>query len=217
MNMHHLPRASPSTSLSFMSRSAYSAKPQQSLSVAVPLFRRRSPPRTNAFHTVCAETSTNTFANNEAVQPAPPKKLAPGSIPKPVPVRHSSAFAAGQSQQAGLSMKTRGKLAVAKVPSSNALEAALRTLDDSLDEFETTPSPAAKAAWAVGKMTESASRNPRVQAAARGAVEVGTEAMKAAIPVGKTFGQWALKNAIKVASSIDDANKAANKKAKPSK
>jgi hypothetical protein len=30
------------------------------------------------------------------------------------------------------------------------------------------------------------------------ASQVGTEAMKAAIPVGKTFGQWALKNAIRV-------------------
>eukprot|EP00976_Prorocentrum_cordatum_P052038 1050582-Prorocentrum_minimum.AAC.4 len=48
----------------------------------------------------------------------------------------------------------------------------LRRLDESLDEFESSNSEVAKAALAVNKLTNAASKDPRIQAAAKGAVQV---------------------------------------------
>jgi len=181
---------------------------------------RRSTPRQTVVRTLSSETSSDTSVEEKVAPSAPSEgsKKTPVAVPSPVPVKHSSAFVSRQSlSPSSLQTKFKKRPTETEIDSSNALQSALSRLDESLDEFETAKPPVAKAAWAVGKLTTAASQDPRIQAAAKGAVQVGSEAVKAAIPVGKKLGQWALKKAITVVNDLDEANNAPSPAVKKAK
>eukprot|EP00238_Polyblepharides_amylifera_P005733 CAMPEP_0196588726 /NCGR_PEP_ID=MMETSP1081-20130531/61525_1 /TAXON_ID=36882 /ORGANISM="Pyramimonas amylifera, Strain CCMP720" /LENGTH=140 /DNA_ID=CAMNT_0041911319 /DNA_START=289 /DNA_END=711 /DNA_ORIENTATION=- len=138
-------------------------------------------------------------------------------IPPPPPpalkVKHSSAYVMSEAFDRPIETKVESK---GPKPSStdNPLDQLLTSLDDSLDVAEERPNLGVKAAWTMGKMTSSAVNDPRVQKAAKATIEVGAEALKAALPVAKSLGQWAFKKGLGVMASLDEDDGNRKSKAK---
>lgn len=78
----------------------------------------------------------------------------------------------------------------------NAVEWALRKVDQSLDQVEENPPAYAKAIYDISTGPVGTAAAAGAAAAARISVEVGSQALKAAAPVGK----WVLREGFKAAA-----------------
>lgn len=160
-------------------------------------------------------TSSSELSDQEPVKHTPP------SLPKAVPVVHSSAYVKKQNMaEDEFSLPdTRRKPASKAVEYSkdNVVQWALSRVDQSLDEFEEEPNSVAKAAWSVGKASSKAASDPRVQAVAEGTVKAGEATLRAAAPLGKAAARWGLKAALGVKEQMEKAQKRADAQKSTSK
>eukprot|EP00854_Cymbomonas_tetramitiformis_P009006 gene9006-10672_t len=143
-----------------------------------------------------------------------PAKYTPPSLPKAVPVVHSSAFVKKQNMAEDEfnlpDTRRRPPSKPVEYSKDNVVQWALSRVDQSLDEFEEEPNSVAKAAWSVGKASSKAASDPRVQAVAEGTVKAGEATLRAAVPLGKAAAQWGLKAALGVKDKMEEAQKRAD-------
>lgn len=126
-----------------------------------------------------------------------PQPRTPAAPPQPVPIEHSSAFLirsrrdpVDDSQQL-----VSKKQQQAEAFNGNAVKWALKKADESLDEIEENPPEAVKAIYDISRGPVGSAAGKGVTTVAKLTWQVGTEAVKAATPVGK----WALQQGAKLA------------------
>lgn len=78
--------------------------------------------------------------------------------------------------------------------------------DERLDDIEREPPPAARAAWAAVSKAGELAAHPSVRSAARLTASLSADFVRAAVPVGASLGQGALKLAWQARGGLAQQN-----------
>lgn len=127
-----------------------------------------------------------------------PAARAAAPPPQPVPVEHSSAYLLRNRRQLATAQEEEQRVqqdSSSEPFNGTAMEWMLRKADESLDEIEENPPEYAKRIYDISTGPIGKAASSTVTSAAKVTVKVGTEAFKAAVPVGK----WALREGMKLA------------------